>query len=171
MGMAARRPSRHDTQAVRAVTTVRHVARAAGSTGAGTPAYRVNIQVGRHHLTADEPVAAGGGDVGPSPSGLLLSALVACTATTLRMYATRKGWELATLDVEVRYDVGDDGRTVIERTITVPADIRSDHRQLLVEAAERTPVTVALRAGTPITTTFRPGTNVEAGEAAPAPER
>jgi putative redox protein len=157
MGMAARRPSLHDTEAVRTVTTVRHVARAAGSTGAGTPAYRVNIRVGRHQLTADEPAAAGGGDVGPSPFGLLLSALVACTATTLRMYATRKGWELATLDVEVRYDVGDDGRTGIERTITVPADLGSDHRHLLAEIAERTPVTVALRAGTPITTTFQPG--------------
>jgi putative redox protein len=140
------------------MTAVRHVARAAGSTGASTPAYRVDIQVGRHHLTADEPAAAGGGDVGPTPFGLLVSALAACTATTLRMYATRKGWELAAIDVEVRYDAGDDGQTVIERTITVPADVGSDHLQLLARIAERTPVTVAIRAGTPITTSFKPGT-------------
>jgi putative redox protein len=140
------------------VTTVRHIARAVGSTGSATPAYRVDVRVGRHQLTADEPASAGGGDVGPSPFGLLLSGLAACTATTLRMYASRKGWDLATIDVDVRYDASDDGRAVIERTITVPEDLSSDRRQRLAEIAERTPVTVAIRGGTPITTAFQPPT-------------
>ena len=33
------------------------------------------ISAGRHRLTADEPVADGGGDTGPSPYDLLLAAL------------------------------------------------------------------------------------------------
>jgi putative redox protein len=136
------------------MTTVRHVARAVGSTGSTTPAYRVDIRAGGHQLTADEPAAAGGGDVGPSPFGLLLGALVACTATTLRMYATRHAWELVSVAVDVRYDAGDDGRRIIERKITVPGDLTPDQRQSLANIAERTPVTVAIRAGTPITTTF-----------------
>jgi putative redox protein len=82
------------------MTTVRHVAHATGSTGSTTPAYRVDIRLGPHQLIADEPTAQGGGDIGPSPFGLLLSALVACTATTLRMYTTHKGWELATIEVK-----------------------------------------------------------------------
>ena len=137
------------------MTTVRHVAHAVGSTGAMTPAYRVDIRAGRHELIADEPAAAGGGDVGPSPFGLLCSGLAACTATTLRMYAAHKGWELATIEVDVHYEVGDDGHSAIERTITVPVDLPAEHRQRLADIAERTPVTVAIRNGTPISTAIR----------------
>ena len=142
------------------MTTV-HIARAVGSTGSTSPAYRVDVKVGAHHLTADEPAAAGGGDFGPSPFGLLLSGLAACTATTLRKYAERKVWELTTLEVDVRLDVDvdDHGRRSIERTITVPPALTTEQRQRLADIAERTPVTLAIREGTPITTTFQPHNN------------
>jgi putative redox protein len=139
------------------VTTTRHLARAVGSSGSTVPAYRVDLRVGPHRLVADEPANAGGADVGPSPVGLLLGALVSCTATTLRMYAERHGWELRSVDVDARYDVVEDGRSSIDRTITVPADIDGDRLDGLVRIAERTPVTRAVAGGTPITTTFRSG--------------
>jgi len=139
------------------VRTVRHVARAIGATGSAVPAYRVDVRVGTHQVTADEPVAAGGGDIGPSPLGLLLSGLAACTATTLRMYTARKGWELTTIEVDVRYYIDDDGRRFIDRKISVPAGLTLEQRQRLAEIAERTPVTIAVRDGTPITTIFLPG--------------
>ena len=136
--------------------TVRHLARATGATGSAVPAYRVDVRVGTHHVTADEPVAAGGGDIGPSPWGLLLSGLAACTATTLRMYAARKGWELTTIEVDVRYYIDDDGRRFIDRKISVPVGLTLEQRQRLAEIAGRTPVTVAIRDGTSITTIFLP---------------
>jgi putative redox protein len=52
--------------------------------------YAVRIDSGGHALRGDEPVGHGGGDSGPTPFGLLLSGLGACTAITLRMYAERK---------------------------------------------------------------------------------
>lgn len=115
------------------MTTVRHVARAAGSTGTASPAYRVDLRVGTHELVADETIDAGGGDLGPAPFGLLAGALSACTAITLRMYASRKGWDLSSLQVDVRFDVNDQNERSIARTIAVP---------------------LALRVGTPINTTF-----------------
>jgi putative redox protein len=136
------------------MTTI-HVARAVASTGSTAAKYRVDVRVGTHQLIADEPVAGGGGDLGPSPFGFLLSGLVACTATTLRMYAARKGWELATIEVDCRYDVDRDGGRVIDRTITVPVGLSEEQRAALADIAERTPVTLAIRVGTPITTTFQ----------------
>jgi putative redox protein len=134
------------------VTTVRHLARAVASTSTTTPAYRVDIRVGRHQLTADEPASAGGGDVAPSPVGLPLSALAACTATTLRMYATRKGWPLTTVEVDVRCNISDEGRGEIERTITIRGDLTNEQRQHLGDVAAHTPVTIAIRDGIPINT-------------------
>jgi putative redox protein len=127
-----------------------------GSTGSTAAAYRVDVRVGNHQLVADEPVSAGGGDLGPPPFGLLLSGLASCTATTLRMYAERKGWELATIEVDVRYDADEDGGRSIERTITLPDGPTAEQRQRLADVAEKTPVTLALKGGTPIITTFQP---------------
>jgi putative redox protein len=139
------------------MTTTRHIAHAIGSTTATTPAYRVDIEVGRHQLTADEPAANGGGDRAPSPFGLMVSALAACTTNTLRMYAERKGWDVLPISVDVRYDVVDDGQPTITRTITLPADVSAEQLERLDDIASRTPVTVALRGGTPISTTFEAG--------------
>jgi putative redox protein len=134
------------------MATVRHLAHAAGRLDS-TP-YRVSIRTGKHQLVADEPAALGGGDVGPSPLGLLVSALAACTANTLRMYAEHKGWELSAIDVDVRYNAGDEGRS-IARVITLAAGVPAEQRRKLAEVAERTPVTLAVGSGTAIATTFK----------------
>jgi len=136
------------------MTTVHHVARAVASTGSTAPAYRVDVRVGTHELVVDEPAARGGRDVGPPPLGLLVSGLAACTATTLRMYAERKGWELASIDVEARFDVDDERQRAIKRTITVPPGLTPEQREGLADVAERTPVTLAIGGGTSITTNF-----------------
>ena len=65
----------------------------------GATHYQVEIATGGHHLAADEPKHEGGGDAGPSPFGLLLASLGACTAITLRMYAERKQWTLRAITV------------------------------------------------------------------------
>jgi putative redox protein len=114
--------------------------------------YGVRIDVGGHTLRGDEPVDHGGADSGPTPFGLLLSGLGACTAITLRMYAERKGWPLAGVDVTLTYIVKDQNTKWIDRVITLHG-VDDDQRAELAEVAERTPVTKAVRVGTEIRTT------------------
>jgi len=61
------------------------------------------IAVGRHRLTGDEPVAAGGTDTGPNPYDYLLAALGSCISMTAAMYARRKRWSLDAVTVRLRH--------------------------------------------------------------------
>src|SRR5207237_366408 len=50
----------------------------------GTAAgFAQRIEIGSHHLDADEPAAFGGTDTGASPYDLLLAALGSCTSMTV----------------------------------------------------------------------------------------
>jgi putative redox protein len=66
--------------------------------------YRTIIDMpGGHALIADEPAFAGGGDQGPAPIDLLVAALAAGAAVTLRQHADRKGWPVTGATVSARH--------------------------------------------------------------------
>jgi putative redox protein len=118
----------------------------------GPAGYTVTVSSGRHEFAADEPVSSGGADAGPTPLGLLLSALASCTAITLRMYAERKGWPLTGARVDARFVAGT-GDGHIERDITLTGDLTADQRERLGDIAGRTPVTRIVAEGREIRTT------------------
>ncbi len=109
------------------------------------------VVTGRHRLRADEPVALGGNDTGPSPYDLLLAGLGACTAMTLRMYAEQKRWPLERVSVELKHEKvhakdcseceSREGRIDrIEREIDIAGDLDSEQRARLLEIANKCPV-------------------------------
>lgn len=59
------------------------------------------INANGHYLIADEPKAVGGENAGGTPYDLLVSALGACTAITLRMYANHKKLALDEIKVHL----------------------------------------------------------------------
>ena len=69
----------------------------------GESGFRTEIAARGHSLIADEPVALGGGDEGPTPYDYLAASLGACVAMTLRIYADRRGWPLEGLIVRLAH--------------------------------------------------------------------
>ncbi|NIM28135.1 MAG: alpha/beta fold hydrolase [Gammaproteobacteria bacterium] len=119
----------------------------------------------RHQLLADEPARYGGADTGPTPYELLLAALGSCTAMTLRMYATRKGLDLARVTVRLKHEKihaqdcehceTREGRIDrIERTLELSGTLSQDQRNDLLRIADRCPVHRTLGSEIDIQTRF-----------------
>ncbi|MGV6847621.1 MAG: bifunctional alpha/beta hydrolase/OsmC family protein [Marinibacterium sp.] len=116
-----------------------------------------------HHLLADEPLAFGGTDRGPSPYGLVSAGLGACTSMTIRMYARRKKWPLTHVRVDVSHDkihaddAGAEGATRIDRfvrQIQLEGELDDTQRRRLMEIADKCPVHRTLLHSSTIETTL-----------------
>ena len=107
--------------------------------------FRHAVQVRDHQLTVDEPVAAGGEDAGPDPQELLAASLASCTAITMEMYASRKGWNLGPVEVAVEYSPADRGCvTKFELVLRLPEDLPEEQAERLRVIAAKCPVHRAL---------------------------
>ncbi len=121
----------------------------------GNGLFEERVFAGGHSFLADEPKERKGGDAGPDPYALLLAALGACTAMTLRLYADRKGLPLERVrvlldhrkihaedcrDCETREGFVDE----ITRRIAMEGPLDDPSRARLLEIAERCPVSRTL---------------------------
>lgn len=117
----------------------------------GEKPYKTKIWTDNHSYLSDEPTKYGGGDLGPNPYDYLLSALGACTAMTLRMYADRKKWDLKGVEVGLNHrrihaqdcdKCEETGKKleVITREIFIYGELSEEKRNRLMEIADRCPV-------------------------------
>lgn len=121
------------------------IARLSGET------YTTGIVSGNHFIFGDEPESEGGDDRGLSPYDLLSSALAACTAMTIRMYASRKEWDLEEVRVKIEHskeyakdcDTCEHENSRIDtfsREIELEGDLDDSQKSRLLEIANKCPV-------------------------------
>lgn len=106
----------------------------------GAEQYKTSLTNGTHTIIADEPVTDGGLNTGPSPDELLAMALSACTGITLRMYSTRKNWDLGEINVRTTMTRNEDGTQVFEREITFENKFDEPTTERLLSVANKCPV-------------------------------
>jgi uncharacterized OsmC-like protein/alpha/beta superfamily hydrolase len=135
----------------------------------GRGRFQQRITAGRHRLIADEPASVGGMDTGLGPYDLLLAAVGACSAMTVRLYAERKGWPLERVAVRLRHarihasdcadceTKGDARIDQIEKHLTLRGPLDAEQRARLTEIAGRCPVHRTLEAEVKIRTTLEEG--------------
>jgi putative redox protein len=102
-------------------------------------AHDVEIE-GGHTIRVDEPVAAGGGDTGPSPTRLVAAGLAGCIAVTIEMYAERKGWNVGAVEVDVDVEYDDFRPLSFTVTLKLPAELSDEQRERLLAIAAKCPV-------------------------------
>ncbi len=134
--------------------------------GDASTKFTTQLHAGRHRMVADEPEDAGGMDLGPSPYQLLSSALGACTAMTLRMYADHKSWDLKEVVVHVDHEKrhsedcenSEKKTSKIDyfiRSIEIEGDLTRDQTNRLLEIADKCPVHRTLKGDIEINTSLK----------------
>jgi len=129
----------------------------------GVSSFRTDLRIGTFDLVADEPVAFGGTDAGPSPYEFMLAALASCTAMTVRMYAARKQWPLEEVVVRLRdtpahikdcldCETSAVGPRRIDRIVQLHGPLSAEQRTRILQIADRCPVKQSLERGIQIRT-------------------
>lgn len=137
----------------------------------GQGKFQNTVQAGRHRFFADEPERVGGLDTGPTPYDLLSAGLAACTAMTIRMYASFKKLELGLISVDVAHDkihasdcmeCSQDEQARggkidhFTRTISIAGEVPDEISAKIVEIADKCPVHRTLEANAKVKTLFDP---------------
>jgi putative redox protein len=113
--------------------------------------YKTVLNAGNHEIIADEQDSAGGKNLWPDPSDLLLMSLGTCTVITLRMYAERKEWPVEDIYMELSHfrdhardcDDCEDPKSKIdkiEKEVIVEGDLSDEQLDRLLEISNKCPV-------------------------------
>jgi len=127
----------------------------------GREKYHCEISWKNGVLHMDEPLEAGGKDLGPDPYSTFLAALAGCTLATLRMYIDRKEWDIPEIFVQLNMSQKDEGElvTFIRRSIRFSTEVPNDQKERLFLIAEKCPVSKLLNNTIDIHTQIEDGHN------------
>ena len=132
---------------------------------------RNSVEIRGHTITADEPEDNGGEDRGPTPQELLAASLASCTATTMEVYATRKGWQVGEVEVDVEYTPAQRGcPTRCAIVVRLPEHLPPERRERLMQVGATSRMHRALEGEIAFEERVELTSAPVAGEPDPAPE-
>ena len=106
------------------------------------------LQVRRHRLVCDQPVADGGDDTGPTPTELFVASLAACVAHYARRFLARHDLASAGLRVEADFTMSTDRPARVD-TITlrllIPQPLTPTRRRALLAVVDHCTVHNSIR--------------------------
>lgn len=122
----------------------------------------INWRAGQ--LLLDEPSFNGGLDMGPDPFTTVLSGLIGCTLTTLRMYIKKKGWDITDIHCSVNMAQQiEPFKTLIFRTLSFGQPVNDEQKERLLWIAKNCPVARLLQGEINIDTRLSGDPTVPAG--------
>ncbi|PWV51942.1 OsmC family protein [Chitinophaga sp. S165] len=122
----------------------------------------INWRAGQ--LILDEPTFNGGHDIGPDPFTTVLSGLIGCTLTTLRMYVKEKGWNITDIHCSVNMiQQTEPFKTSIFRTLSFGQPVTEAQKERLLWIAMNCPVARLLQGEININTKLSDDPAVSAG--------
>ncbi|HEY4198909.1 MAG TPA: OsmC family protein [Mucilaginibacter sp.] len=124
----------------------------------------ITVNWRKGQLVLDEPTFNGGKDIGPDPFTAVLSGLIACTLTTLRMYIKRKGWAVTDIHCSVNLvQQTEPFRASIFRTISFRQPVTYEQKERLLWIAKNCPVARLMQGEIVINTHLSEDATVPAG--------
>ena len=111
---------------------------------------RVELSSG-HTMTFDAGEGSGGEHRAPTSTEGVSAALAACTAGTIRIYADRKEWDLAGLEVAVETTYDGPNPVRFDLTVGLPAGLSEDRAERVMRVAGKCPVHRLLAEATEVT--------------------
>lgn len=114
------------------------------------------VNVNGYELDCEIPLDAAPEPEGATPFGLLAGSLSACTAMSVRTFLKR--WRIDPGEVTVHVAFRPGSPPMMDRRVTVGADVDPDLREQLAVEVDHTPVTVLLRDTLTIRTVLTTGT-------------
>jgi putative redox protein len=102
---------------------------------------KFTIEIGRHRITTDQPLAGGGDDAGPAPLDFLGASLGACVAFYVEQFCVSRAIAHDELRVEVRYHKVPSPSRVggFDVRVVLPADFPPEQLRMIERVARNCP--------------------------------